>query len=250
MLFSSILAYLFLLCTSVSALPAAFEDDFQALDEDWSDVVKRQSGFYPITGTGTQQRPRLEIRTLQSKKNQWNLFLIALRRFHDMPQSDKLSYYQISGIHGVPRTNWDSVGQCSNCGSADGYCPHDSILFLGWHRAYIALFEQKFVQIAKQVAQEYPAGTKRQQMVNAANLLRWPFWDWAAHPPNGGNNMPNFFTTPNIQVDSPTGSKSIKNPLFRHDFTDTSGLRYSPFVNWKVRMHIEWRLHLFFESIG
>lgn len=175
MRFSSFLAYLALLLTSVSAIPAVFENDFQALDEQWSDVEKRQNTIYPITGAGTQQRLRLEIRTLQTKKNQWNLFLIALRRFHDLPQSDKLSYYQISGIHGVPRTNWDAVGQCSACTNADGYCPHDSILFLGWHRAYMALFEQKFVAIAKQVAQEYPAGTKRQQMVNAANILRWPF---------------------------------------------------------------------------
>lgn len=178
MRFSSILAYITLLLTSVSALPAAFENEFQALDDQFSDVEKRQSGFYPITGLGTTQRPRLEIRKLQATKpNQWTLFLIALRRFHDLPQSDKLSYYQISGIHGVPRVNWDSVGQCSACTNADGYCPHDSILFLGWHRAYIALFEQKFSAIAKQVAQEYPAGTKRQTMVTAAEQLRWPFWD-------------------------------------------------------------------------
>lgn len=234
MLFSSILAYLALLLTSVAALPAAFEDDFQALDDQWADVEKRQNNFYPIVGTGTTQRPRLEIRTLQTKKNQWNLFLIALRRFHDLPQSEKLSYYQISGIHGVPRVSWDGVGQCSSCTNADGYCTHDSILFLGWHRAYMALFEQRFVEIAKQVAQEYPAGTKRQQMVGAANLLRWPFWDWAARAPNGGNNMPDFFTTANIQVDSPTGVRSIINPMFRHDFSDPSGLRYTPFINWKV----------------
>ena len=176
MLFSSILAYLALLLTSVSALPAAFEDDFQALDDQWSDIEKRQNTIYPITGTGSTQRPRLEIRTLQTKTNQWNLFLIALRRFQDLPQTNKLSYYQISGIHGVPRVSWDGVGQCSSCTNADGYCTHDSILFLGWHRTYMALFEQKFVAIAKSVAQEYPAGTKRQAMVNAANLLRWPFW--------------------------------------------------------------------------
>ena len=235
MLFSSILAYFALLFTAASAIPAAFENDFQALDDQFADVEKRQNNFYPIVGTGSQQRPRLEIRTLATKKNQWNLFLMALRRFHDMPQSDKLSYYQISGIHGVPRTNWDNVGQCSNCQSADGYCTHDSILFLGWHRVYMALFEQRFVEIAKQIAQEYPAGTKRQQMVGAANLLRWPFWDWAARPPNGGNNMPDFFTTTFINVDSPTGNQRIINPMFRHDFPDPSGLRYSPFINQKVR---------------
>lgn len=244
MKFSSILGYFALLATSVSAIPAIFEKEFQELDDQFSDLDKRQNSFYAITGVqGNGQRPRREIRELQKKTNQWTLFLIALRRFHDLPQSNKLSYYQIAGIHGVPRTDWDGVGQCSTCTSADGYCTHDSILFLGWHRAYMALFEQKFIEIARQVASEYPAGAKRNAMQNAVSTLRWPFWDWAAQPPNGGNVMPDFFTQPNIQVDAPGGRKRIKNPMFRHDFKDTSQLRYSPFVNWKVRLEINHILH-------
>lgn len=48
--------------------------------------------------------------------------------------------------------------------------------------------------------------------------------------------MPAIFTQKDVTVDSPTGSRSIINPVFRHDFTDSSGLRYSPFVNWKVTL--------------
>jgi len=253
MLFSSILGVFALVSTSVSALPAIWEDEFQALDDEYRelqkrenetdfdatfDIEKRQSSFYAITGQSKSPlRARLEIRDLQrNKPNQWQLFLIALQRFHDLPQSDKLSYYQISGIHGVPRVNWDSVGQCSGCSGADGYCTHDSILFLGWHRAYMLLFEQKFMEIVRALANEYPAGDKRAQMVGAAGLLRFPYWDWAALPPNGGNVMPDFFTTQTVTVDHPQGRRTQRNPMFRHDFTNPSDLVYTPFRNWQVTL--------------
>ena len=41
--------------------------------------------------------PRLEVRKLEQNADQWNVFLLGLRRFMDVNQSDPLSYYQISG---------------------------------------------------------------------------------------------------------------------------------------------------------
>lgn len=63
----------------------------------------RQSSFYAITGIkvgGVQ--PRLEIRDLQKKPEQWNMFLLALQRFQAQTQSQRESFYQVAGIHGEP----------------------------------------------------------------------------------------------------------------------------------------------------
>jgi hypothetical protein len=43
------------------------------------------------------------------------------------------------GIHGVPFKAWNGVG--GDSGLQAGYCTHSSILFLPWHRPYLALFE-------------------------------------------------------------------------------------------------------------
>lgn len=43
--------------------------------------------------------PRLEIREFQKRSIEWNLFLLSLNRLQSVPQSDKLSYYQIAGMY-------------------------------------------------------------------------------------------------------------------------------------------------------
>lgn len=230
MLFKSFVCSLAFLASSVSSLTIpTFEDAALELE-------KRQSGSQlPVTGVSGAVAPRMEIRQLQSQApNQYTLFVLALDQFEKQAQSGIGSYYQISGIHGVPRVNWDGVGQCSACAGADGYCPHGSILFLGWHRAYLALFEQRLVAIAKNIANQYPAGTKA-TMVAAANKLRLPYWDWAARPASG-NTLPAAITNAQVTVNGPNGSKTLKNPLHHHHFTDTSKLVYTPFRNWPVRI--------------
>lgn len=197
---------------------------------DLSNLDKRQNTILPVTGAPGATRPRLEVRQLRAQQpNQWSLFLQAMLRMENAAQTGKTSYYQIAGIHGVPRQNWDGVGQCSACTGADGYCTHDSILFLGWHRAYLALFEQEMVKVAKTIAATYPTAT-RATMQAAASNLRLPYWDWAARPPNGGNNMPSEVTTSTVSINGPSGQQTIRNPLFRHVFQSTSALRYSPFT--------------------
>lgn len=186
---------------------------------------------------GSTTATRYEIRQLASKSpRQFTLFLLAMQQYQSTSQNTQTSYYQISGIHGVPRTSFDSVGQCSACTKADGYCPHNSILFLGWHRAYLALFEQQLVAIAKNIASQYPAST-RAAYQQAASNLRLPFWDWAAAPPNGGNTLPQQLTAPTVQVSSPTGTKTINNPLYSYKFASTSALVYPPFTSWPVSAH-------------
>jgi tyrosinase len=43
----------------------------------------------------------LEIRELQRSPDQFNVYLIGLRRFQNTSQDDKLSYFQIAGMHGL-----------------------------------------------------------------------------------------------------------------------------------------------------
>ena len=62
---------------------------------------RRQGGFFSVLGIAglgnNTPHPRLEIRELEKNKDQWNVYLLGLRRFQSAPQSDKLSYYQIAG---------------------------------------------------------------------------------------------------------------------------------------------------------
>ena len=214
-------------------LDLPFELDGDVFDE----LDKRQSGGVVTTGVPGATHPRLEIRQLQSSNpNQWTLFLLAMQQFHAQAQTSATSYYQISGIHGVPRQNWNGIGQCSTCSGADGYCTHDSVLFPSWHRAYLALFEQQLVATAVSIANAWPtsgSSITRAQMQTAASTLRLPYWDWAAIPANGGPDLPPSTTGAQLTINAQTGQRTINNPLFRHDFTDASGMVYSPFINWK-----------------
>ena len=67
-----------------------------------SPLEKRDA--YQITGVqsgrGNDGAPpfRLEIRELEKNADQWNLYLIGLRRMMDMNNREKTSYYQLAGM--------------------------------------------------------------------------------------------------------------------------------------------------------
>ena len=227
MKFSSLVCGLAALSSSVLgfAIPS-IEDGVSTLEK---------RAILPVTGAPGATKPRLEIRQLKSEQpNQWNLFILAMQKFQAQAQTSKTSYYQIAGIHGVPRQNYDDVGQCSGCAKSDGYCTHDSILFLGWHRAYLALFEQELVATAKTIANQY-TGSKKTTMQTAAANLRLPYWDWAAHPKSGQPSLPTLITSQSVTVTGPNGQQTIKNPLYRHVFSSPSALKYVPFTKYPVR---------------
>ena len=219
------------------AAPQPFAQELEHSHDEPQHLEERQSGgFVAVTGVPGNVYPRLEVRQmLFTKPNQWTLFVLGLQKFQQMSQSDKLSYYQIAGIHGVPRQNWDNVGQCSNCRGTDGYCTHDSVLFPAWHRAYLALFEQQFMAVVNQLANSYP-DNRRAFMTGAASTMRFPYWDWAAHPAPGYPSLPNVMSEKYITVESPTGMITIINPLFRSDFQSPKDLVYTPFINWQVTL--------------
>lgn len=48
-------------------------------------------------------------------------------------EADPLSFYQISGIHGVPFIPWQETTSPTQDPNR-GYCTHGSALFATWHR--------------------------------------------------------------------------------------------------------------------
>ena len=76
-----------------------------------SRTIPMASEKYLITGLAkeTGVHPRKDITEfMDPESKQWNLFLQALRTFHDQTEGDDnpLGYYQIAGIHGAPFINW------------------------------------------------------------------------------------------------------------------------------------------------
>lgn len=88
---------------------------------------------------------RRELRELQrSFPDQYNLLILGLKNLEGQDGNTLTSYYQIAGIHGMPYKPWNGVGSDTDWQSSSGfggYCTHSSILFLTWHRPYLALWE-------------------------------------------------------------------------------------------------------------
>lgn len=69
-------------------------------------------------------QPRLELRDLEKDAELWNMFLLSMARFQAMDQNQKISYYQIAGIHGVPFKSWDNVSGQEDQSHLMGYCEY------------------------------------------------------------------------------------------------------------------------------
>lgn len=207
--------------------------------QDGTPLEKRQNNSPTVfvTGVGGTRQNRLEIRQMKDNfPDQYTLLVLAMEQWKTQPPNIDTGYYGVSSIHGVPRQDWNKVSQCNGCDGSDGYCPHDSILFPAWHRAYVALFEQEFIKVVKNIANSYPAGSQRDRYNRAANVMRWPYWDWAAKPPAGRSALPKIISDYTVfGVDAPNGRRDITpNPLFRFDFPGNTqqGNVYSPFTTW------------------
>ncbi|OAG18877.1 tyrosinase [Alternaria alternata] len=126
------------------------------------------SSYFSVVGVqGTGVYPRQELRELEKDTELWNIFIQAFARFQAMDQSQKTSFYQVAGIHGVPFKQWDGVNGTAGQ-EMMGYCPHTSSMFGPWHRPYLALFEQVLHDRAVDVANEYPIGEARNKALDIA----------------------------------------------------------------------------------
>jgi tyrosinase len=102
---------------------------------------------------------RREVRDLEANfPDQFNLFILAMSRMQRKSKDDPQSYFQITGesirisptlgrvltrmkgIHGMPYKVWNNAKGISDF-QFGGYCTHSSILFVPWHRPFLALFE-------------------------------------------------------------------------------------------------------------
>lgn len=180
-------------------------------------IHRRQTDTVVVTGIKTfGVQPRLELRQLQNNVDQWNIFLLGMKRFQETDQSDMNSYYQIAGIHGRPYVPWNDSPPKAGV-TSPGYCMHILNLFLAWHRAYLALFEQTLYQHIIDAVNDFPAGAQRQRYATAALSWRFPYWDWAATPADG-KTFPASIQSPTINVTMPNGSAQIANPLYSYHF--------------------------------
>jgi tyrosinase len=125
-------------------------------------------------------------------------------------QNNLLSFYQIAGIHGRPYKAWDNA-HGSRDNTYTGYCTHDSILFLTWHRPYLALLEQIISKNAVTISKQYK--TNQASWLTAGKTLRIPYWDWAAD-----SNIPNIVQSQTVTITTPSGKKTITNPLYSYKF--------------------------------
>ncbi|PWW80406.1 Di-copper centre-containing protein [Tuber magnatum] len=175
------------------------------------------TNYFNITGVregvnGPAVPLRQEIRALQSTNpDMFNLYILGLQRMQSLPKTDRLSWFQIAGIHGRPYTAWDSV---RGNGNASGYCTHSSILFLTWHRPYLALYEQSLFENVKAAVAAFPPGPTKDKFTRLVPSFRMPYWDWAADA-----RVPDVvLREQTIEVETATGRQRIRNPLYSYNF--------------------------------
>ena len=134
-------------------------------------------------------------------------------------ETDPVSFYQISGIHGVPFIPWQETSVDTQDPSR-GYCTHGSALFATWHRPFVALFEQRIVKHAQYEASKF-RGPQADRWVAAARNVRLPYWDWSAS--NLQSRMPAPLSDATVTVTRPGAdgqpvTATIANPLYQYQF--------------------------------
>ncbi|TDZ67999.1 Tyrosinase [Colletotrichum trifolii] len=187
---------------------------------------------------------RVEVRDMiKDHPDQWNLYLLGLERFKSEAVSEKLplSYFELAGqlslivyrltgsnapsaIHGLPYKKWPDQ-PWNNMTRVDnpfgGFCTHSSILFLSWHRPYLAIFEAELYKHVNFVANAYADDERKADYVRAAKTFRMPYWDWArpdlgVFPPQAASQAANRVVRPRSM---PGGSQI--NPLASYTFRES-----------------------------
>jgi tyrosinase len=175
---------------------------------------------------------RLEINDFVAPNNieQFSLFVQALTAVFETPQPESLSFFGISGIHGLPYSPWEGAGGNQPVEGSDsgGYCTHGSVLFPTWHRPYVALYEQALQQAALGIAQQY---ADQDHWTAVARNLRVPFWDWASSsvPPD------EVIALENVNIITPDGNQNaVPNPFLRYSFNPIDPSFTSPWDQYQT----------------
>lgn len=186
-------------------------------------------------------------------QKQWTLFILGLARFMRMEIKDKLSYFQVAGIHGFPLQPWDGADPPVKAGTEpgsnpeDGYCAHNTIAFPTWHRPYLMLYEQCLWLNMKDLINgkdepDHPNPFKglsdedKKLWTAAADSWRLPYWDWARRQAFDGPGgpvyryaYPEICTVLEVPVWLPKGGRTmIKNPLERFECPERDPVTKKP----------------------
>lgn len=211
---------------------------------------------YPITGIkvgGVAARKEVNAWAADaSNRVQVSLFIQALAKFQAMTFEDQLSYFRIAGIHGLPATSWDSdpVPAIASGSYKDGhyakkeatpqfYCPHQSLIFPTWHRAYMLLFEQRLWEImTKEIVPAIQNTVVKEEWMLAADTWRMPYWDWAADP-----QVPSIVAQETICIIQPGGAEiPVPNPLYKFTTANINGLGGKPVTLDSIEIFGEWAI--------
>ncbi|KAF9878953.1 hypothetical protein CkaCkLH20_03853 [Colletotrichum karsti] len=173
---------------------------------------------------------RMEVRDMiKDHPDQWNLFLLGLERFKSnaVPENMPLSYFELAAIHGLPYKkwpdeDWNKMVPVDN--PFQGFCTHSSILFLTWHRPYLAIFETELYKHVNFIANAYAEDERREDYLRAAKSFRLPYWDWArpdlgVFPPQAATEALNEVVRPR----SLPGDSEI-NPLANYAFRESKSM--------------------------
>ncbi|SCV49123.1 related to tyrosinase precursor (monophenol monooxygenase) [Fusarium fujikuroi] len=207
-----------------------------------------------LAGFGTGQRLDIDV-MLTEQPDTFNLYLIALMElqgmknlpwptpegysFQDGTQVDlKMSWFQLTGIHGQPVTKWDGEGPRGY------YCTHSKPHFGTWHRPYLAMMEQtlfrQVANVAKRFSESDIPDEQKKKYLAAAQQFRLPYWDYfrpraytkttfpgVTNPEDGTTNAPydwgapQIFTMPEVMVKRLPDNEliSLPNPFFQFQFS-------------------------------
>ncbi|KAF2197120.1 Di-copper centre-containing protein [Delitschia confertaspora ATCC 74209] len=210
---------------------------------------------------GKSVPPRKELSKLSEEE--WYLYVEGLKRFQAEPIDDEhpLSYFQIAGIHGLPYQTWPNMSFNTDGPekmAESGFCTHNSIRFLTWHRPYLALFESALHAHVKAAAKEIKS-PDREKYVAVADTFRMPYWDWARRTED---HFPREALHDKVKTVAPrseasTRRKDTYNPLHHYPFPSgvpkdiTKG--YESTVRWPdypdAEERLEARINTFYNNV-
>lgn len=195
---------------------------------------------------------RLDIdKLLYEQPDTFNLFALALVQLQKAGPADLMGWFQLAGIHGLPKALWDNVAWAPenvNSSSISGYCVHSTSTFATWHRPYLALLEQTLFLKMTSIAETFP-GANKQTYRDAAKKFRLPYWDY--YRPRGGKvtfpgifngqtsfpydfSVPKIFTVDRIMLKTPDKAdelQPVQNPFKLFSFATGGSI---PQRDWDI----------------
>ncbi|KIJ48608.1 hypothetical protein M422DRAFT_247459 [Sphaerobolus stellatus SS14] len=179
------------------------------------------TGATPRPPPGTVVNPRIEIATFIRDIRQFSLYVQALQALYDEPRENVASYWQISGVHGMPYVDWNGSPS-----GGSGYCVHGTDLFPTWHRSYVVLFEQEVQRHALRIASTYTHDQLTWEQ--AAASLRQPYWGWdeiaTVVPPA------QIISSPTVRIIGPNSplKVTVANPFLAYRYPPGANSVFSP----------------------